>query len=273
MIGEVLGNYKLVAQLGSGSMGVVYLAEHQRIARRVAIKVLAPELVQSPQVLQRFLNEARATSLIRHPGIVDVFDCDVDAEGRAFMVMELLEGQTLGARLRQVGSVPWAAACLIAAQVADAFAAVHDRGIIHRDLKPENVFLVGDSVKVLDFGVARLLAADASNRLTSRGMVIGTPEYMSPEQCGAAEEIDHRADIYALGCILFEMLSGKPPFAASGIQELLTAHRFLPPPSLAATAPDVPGWLGALVARMLSKEPSQRPASMHEVSKSLRAQQ
>src|SRR6185503_16071871 len=128
MIGETLGNYKLVAKLGSGSMGVVFLAEHQRIARQVAIKLLPPELCQSPQVLQRFFNEARATSLIRHPGIVDVFDCDVDAEGRAFMVMELLEGETLGARLRQLGRLPWAAACLIAGQVADAFAAVHDRG-------------------------------------------------------------------------------------------------------------------------------------------------
>ena len=282
MIGEVLGNYRLTAELGSGSMGVVYLAEHQRIARQVAIKLLAPELVRDPQAVQRFFTEARATSLIRHSGIVDVFDCDVDASGRAFMVMEHLAGQTLAERLRRAEQLPWVSACAIARQVADALGAAHDRGIVHRDLKPENVFLVADSnrptaddvtVKVLDFGVAKLLAVDPSARLTSRGMLVGTPEYMSPEQCDGSEAVDHRADIYALGCILFEMVTGKPPFAATTVQEFVTAHRFIAAPALAAAAPDVPAWLGALLARMLSKQPDQRPASMHEVSKALRGQE
>ncbi len=280
MTAETLGNYKLVAKLGSGSMGVVFLAEHQRIARRVAIKLLSPELIREPQVLQRFFNEARATSLIRHPGIVDIFDCDVDPSGRAYMVMEYLEGQTLGGRLRETGSLPWPAACVIAEQVADALGAAHGKAIVHRDLKPDNIFLVGDpeaataraTVKVLDFGVAKLLAVDAQ-RLTMRGMVIGTPEYMSPEQSGGSEAVDHRADIYALGCILFEMLSGKPPFAASSVQELLIAHRFRSAPSLAAAVPNAPGWLTKLLARMLAKEPAERPASMHEVAKALRDQE
>jgi len=274
MIGDAFGNYRIVAQLGSGSMGVVFLAEHQRLERRVAIKLLAPELVRDQHALQRFFNEARATSRIRHPGIVDVFDCDVDAAGRAYMVMEHLEGETLAGRLRRAGRLHWPAACLIARRVADALGAVHDMGIVHRDLKPENLFLVASgrdptaAVKVLDFGVAKLLTADAVARLTTRGMLVGTPEYMSPEQC-AGNEVDHRADVYALGCILFEMLAGEPPFVTSSIRELVTAHRFRPAPSASASGADVPPWLDDLLVRMLAKEPDLRPASMHEISKAL----
>src|SRR5262249_19927020 len=150
------------------------------------------------------------------------------------------DGETLADRLRRTESIPCATACEIARHVAEAIGAAHDRGIVHRDLKPENVFLVRDpaapdavaSVKVLDFGIAKLLAADASARLTMRGMVLGTPEYMAPEQCGGSDEIDERADIYALGCILFEMLSGEPPFVAAAVQELMVAHMFQPVPSI-----------------------------------------
>jgi serine/threonine-protein kinase len=274
MIGDLFGNYRIVAQIGSGSMGVVFLAEHQRIARRVAIKLLAPELVRDQHALQRFFAEARATSLIRHPGIVDVFDCDVDPTGRAYMVMEHLEGETLAERLRRAGKLHWSSACLIARRVADALAAAHDKGIVHRDLKPDNVFLAGNGrdpsagTKVLDFGVAKLLTAGAVARLTVRGMILGTPEYMSPEQCAGAE-VDHRADIYALGCILFEMLASQPPFVTSTVRELALAHRFLPAPAVAASGADVPEWLDDLVARMLAKEAGQRPASMHDVTKAL----
>jgi len=276
MIGETLANYKLVAKLGSGSMGVVFLAEHQRIARQVAIKLLPPELCGSPQVLQRFFNEARATSLIRHPGIVDVYDCDVDPTGRAYIVMEHLEGETLADRLRRMDALPWGEACAIAAQVADALGAAHGQRIVHRDLKPDNVFLVGESppvVKVLDFGIAKLQAGDAPQGLTMRGMLLGTPEYMSPEQCGGSSDVDHRADIYALGCILFEMLAGTPPFLAETIQGLVTAHQFRPAPSLAGAAPDAPPWLRELLARMLAKRPGERPASMHDVARALRTQE
>ena len=275
MIGDALGNYRLVAQLGSGSTGVVFLAEHQRIARRVAIKLLAPEFIRDQRALQRFFNEARATSLTRHPGIVDVFDCDVDATGRAYIVMEHLEGETLTERLRRAGKLHWSAACLIARRVADALAAVHDKGIVHRDLKPENLFLVGNgrdptaAVKVLDFGVAKLMTADAVARLTMRGMLLGTPEYMSPEQCAGAEVVDHRADIYALGCILFEMLTGQLPFVTSSVRELVFAHRFRPAPSAVASCSALPDWLEHLLTRMLAKEPDHRPGSMHEVSKAL----
>ena len=274
MIGDALGNYRLVAQIGSGSMGIVFLAEHQRIARRVAIKLLAPELVRDQKALQRFFNEARATSLIRHPGIVDVFDCDVDATGRAYIVLEHLEGETLAGRLLRAGKLHWSAAAFIARRVADALGAAHEKGIVHRDLKPENIFLLGvgrdphAAVKVLDFGVAKLLAADPVVRLTTRGTLVGTPEYMSPEQC-AGTDVDHRADVYALGCILFEMLTGQPPFVTSTLRELALAHRFLAPPSAAAICPDLPEWLGDLLGQMLAKEPDRRPRSMHEVSKAL----
>jgi len=274
MIGDAFGNYRIVAQLGSGSMGVVFLAEHQHLERRVAIKLLAPELVRDQHALQRFFSEARATSRIRHPGIVDIFDCAVDPAGRAYMVMEHLEGETLAERLRRAGTLQWPAACLIARRVADALGAVHDKGIVHRDLKPENIFLVGAgrdpaaAVKVLDFGVAKLLTADAVARLTMRGMLVGTPEYMSPEQC-AGTDVDHRADVYALGCILFEMLTGQPPFVTSSVRELVVAHRFHPAPSAMATSADVPEWLDALLGQMLAKEPHRRPALMREVSKAL----
>jgi serine/threonine-protein kinase len=277
MIGELLGNYRIVAKLGSGSMGVVFLGEHQRLVRRAAIKLLAPHLVRNQHVLQRFFNEALATSVIRHPGIVDVFDCDVDANGRAYMVMEHLEGETLADRLQQEGRLHWRQACLIVRQAAEALGAVHDKGIVHRDLKPENLFLLLDPrdatavvVKVLDFGVARLLAQDPASRLTMRGVLLGTPEYMCPEQCAGAE-VDHRADVYALGCILFEMLGGLPPFVAETVQELISAHQYFPVPPLRDPVEAIPTWLAELLARMLAKEPGERPASMHEVVKVMRA--
>jgi serine/threonine-protein kinase len=278
MIGEALGSYTITAKLGSGTMGVVFRGEHARIARTAAIKILAPELVPNASAVQRCFTEARATSLIRHPGIVDVFDCDVDDTGRAYNVMEHLEGETLTDRLRRTDRFPWLVACEIARQVAAAIAAAHDRGIIHRHLKPDNVFLLRDpadsdrigAVEVLDFGIAKLLAADVSARLTMRGMVLGTPEYMAPKQCGGrSDEIDARADIYALGCILFEMLSSEPPFVVEAIPELMLAHTFHPVPSIGERIDWLPGWLTGLVTDMLAKQRDDRPASMHSVAAAL----
>jgi serine/threonine-protein kinase len=276
MIGEAVGNYTITAPLGSGTMGVVFRAEHVRIARTAAIKVLNPELARNTEALQRFFTEARATSLIRHRGIVDVFDCGVDATGRPYIVMEHLVGETLADRLRRTPCLPWTAACGIARQVADAIAAAHDNGIVHRDLKPDNVFLVRDpadpesasAVKVLDFGIAKLLAADAA-KLTMRGMVLGTPEYMAPEQCGGEEEVDARADIYALGCILFEMLTGEPPFIAESVPELFAAHMFRAAPSIGERVEGLPAWLADLVMGLLAKERGDRPASMRDVARAL----
>jgi serine/threonine protein kinase len=271
MIGERFGSFKAVARLGEGGVGEVFLAEHQHIQRRVAIKVLMRELTQDPDTVRRFFIEARATSLIRHPGIIEIFDCDVHRNGRAYIVMEFLEGETVGKRIDRDGNLSWSYACHLAHLVADAIGAAHEKGIVHRDLKPENVFLLSGQrsppveLKVLDFGLAKLLGGDsAGGKATLAGSVIGSPTYMSPEQCNGGP-VDHRSDVYSLGCMLFEMIAGNPPFGGSRMRDLLTAHRFQAPPPLAAFAPEVPTWLARLVARMLSKAPVDRPQSMREI--------
>jgi len=279
MIGERFGSFKAVARLGEGGVGEVFLAEHQHIQRRVAIKVLMRELTQDPDTVRRFFTEARATSLIRHPSIVEVFDCDVHPNGRAYIIMEFLEGETVGRRLEREGSMSWSHACHLVHLVADAIGAAHDKGIVHRDLKPENVFLVSGQrtplpsapagLKVLDFGLAKLLGGDtAGGRATAAGSVIGSPTYMSPEQCSGGQ-IDFRSDVYSLGCMLFEMIVGDPPFGGARMRDLLAAHRFQSPPLLASFVPGVPPWLDRLVARMLAKDPAERPQTMREIVKVL----
>src|SRR5581483_2323747 len=253
MIGETFGNYEVLASIGKGGMGEVFLAQHGRIARRAAIKVLSPGLTSDADVVKRFLTEARATSLIRHPGIVEVFDCGVDARGRAYIVMEYLEGETLAGYLARARRLPWPLACAIGRQVADAVGAAHGSGIIHRDLKPENVFLwaggpggpaPGVAVKVLDFGIAKLLSLDArAERITRDGVLLGTPRYTSPEQYFGAAEVDQRTDVYSLGCILFEMICGAPPFVVERLQALMAAHMFEPPPAASGIVPAIPAWL------------------------------
>jgi serine/threonine protein kinase len=282
MIGATLGSYKIVSALGKGAMGEVFLAEHQHIARRAAIKVLIPQLTESYEVVHRFFVEARAMSMIQHPGIVEVFDCAVHTNGRAYIVMEYLEGETLAAALLREERLPWQRASAIAREIAEALGAAHDQGIAHRDLKPENVFLRldpdapgGASVKVLDFGVAKLLAAESLEGIRTRnGTLLGTPAYMSPEQCAGSGKIDHRVDVYALGCLLFEMLTGRPPFCVRGeepkqLHELALAHLHAPAPSPRAEAPDVPRWLDSLVQHLLAKHPDDRPGSMRAVAAAL----
>jgi serine/threonine-protein kinase len=252
-------------------MGEVYLAEHQRIERRAAIKVLAPELTHDAETVRRFFIEARAMSLVHHPGIVEVYDCDVHRNGRAYMVMEYLEGDTLEDHLARCGALPWRSACRIAGLVADAIATAHAKGVIHRDLKPGNVLLLSDAdwrpadVKVLDFGLAKLLGGDAAGApATVGGLILGTPEYMSPEQCSGAR-VDQRADVYSLGCMLFEMVAGVPPFEAESVRDLLAAQKFRKPPSLAGLATHAPAWLDDVVTQMLHKDPDHRPQAMVEV--------
>jgi eukaryotic-like serine/threonine-protein kinase len=272
MLGERFGSFKAISLLGSGSMGEVFLAQHQRIERRAAIKVLLPERTRDAETVRRLFVEARATSLIRHPGIVEIYDCDVHRNGRAYIVMEYLEGETLGRLLDRIGSLSWPQACRTARRVAAAIGAAHDKGIVHRDLKPENVMLLAAAggappateLKVLDFGLAKLAASVVGGVGTARGSVLGSPAYMSPEQC-RGEPVDHRSDVYSLGCVLFEMAAGTPPFSAGRVRELLAAHKTQRPPSLSAVVPHAPGWLAELVAGMLAKKPEERPQSMHEV--------
>jgi serine/threonine protein kinase len=273
MLGERFGSFKAVSRLGQGSMGEVFLAEHQRIARRAAIKVLMPERTRDADTVRRLFIEARATSMIRHPGIVEIYDCDVHRNGRAYIVMEYLEGETLAKRLEHVGALPWQVVGRIARRVAEAISAAHHVGIVHRDVKPDNVFLLSITdrpsvaeVKVLDFGLAKLLAGSlVGGAGTMAGSLVGSPTYMSPEQC-QGEIVDRRCDIYSLGCVMFEAIAGRPPFIDSRVRDVLAAHVFRTPPALGALAPQVPAWLSRLVARMLAKDPDGRPSSMDEVA-------
>jgi serine/threonine protein kinase len=278
MIGETLGSYVIEQPLGAGGMGQVFLGVHRRIGRRVAIKLLLPQYSSSPGLLSRFFTEARATSLIDHPGIVQILDCDVHSSGRAYIIMEYLHGESLRGALGRVGrfanDLPTVAN--VVAQVAEAVGAAHEKGIVHRDLKPDNIFLLASNdrvpVKVLDFGVAKLLGAEMElSTATRTGSLLGTPLYMSPEQCRSAGAVDHRSDIYSLGCIAFEMVCGRPPFEGRGVTDLLIAHASHTPPTPGSLGVEVPEPLERLIMQMLAKEPDDRPQTMGEVASSLRA--
>ena len=225
------GRYKIESKLGEGGMGVVYAARHVIIDKRVAMKVLKREAQHDETAAQRFITEARATSRIGHANIVDITDFGQMLDGSAYFVMEFLEGRTLG-QLIADAPVPPGRAIRIAAQMARGLQAAHKVGIIHRDLKPDNVFLLErdglhDVVKIVDFGIAKVQSQLGPQRLTAAGMVLGTPEYMSPEQA-TGKETDHRVDEYALGCILYEMLTGEVPFRGTNSAATLTKHVFEP---------------------------------------------
>ncbi len=268
MTGETLGNWRLGSKLGEGGMGVVYAAEHVLIGQRAAVKLLLPELSQEPEVVARFFNEARAVSMIRHPGLIQIYDFGHHASGSAFIVMELLQGDSVRTRLERQGPLPPALAAAIVWQVASALEATHQQGIVHRDLKPDNLFLVPDSeapiglrVKVLDFGIAKLGGGQQVSVKTKTGTVIGTPAYMSPEQCRNAAKVDGAADIYSLGCIYFELLTGRPPFDGEGLGEVLGAHIYAAPPQLASRVAGISPALEHRVQAMLAKTASARPTA------------
>jgi putative nucleotidyltransferase with HDIG domain len=272
-IGLVLGSYRLVTELGQGGMGTVYYAEHVSIGRRAAVKVLDAEVAREPELVQRFFDEARAANQIRHPGIVEVYDVGT-LDGLHFLVMELLEGETLGARLERVKKLDVEEAIRVIAQAADALSAAHDRGIVHRDLKPENLFLAhgasGERVKVLDFGIAKLTGKDDLKR-TRTGIVMGTPMYMSPEQCMGEKSLDARSDVYSLGVVAFEALTGRTPFTGDGVGKLIVAHTHEPPPMPSSIEPSVPMGVEEIVLKALAKRPSERFATMRELRRSLDA--
>jgi serine/threonine protein kinase len=273
LIGQRFGNYRAISLLGEGGMGAVYLAEHPDIGRKVAVKVLRSEFSRDVQLLGRFLNEARAANAIRHPNIIEILDSGITAEGISYLVMELLEGESLAARLRRLGSLPLPNALEFAYQTASAVGAAHRKGIVHRDLKPDNLFVVPDEndparerIKVLDFGIAKLQVHAMGDSVKTRtGTLMGTPVYMSPEQAMGTKEVDHRSDIYSLGVIIFEMICGKPPFFSEGFGELVHLHMNVAPPSPRTFVPSLPGAVEALIFKMLAKRPDDRYPSMQAV--------
>lgn len=268
---ERIGPYRIVRQLGKGGMGRVYEAVNEHIQRRAAIKVLHEQFAENPQVVQRFLNEARAVNIVKHRCLVDIYEFGQLESGAAYIIMEYLDGLTLHERLWHAGGkLSVELALRYGRQIALALAAAHAKGIIHRDLKPANIMLVEDPetgekdwIKVLDFGLARVRepGAGEEGRLTQSGMLMGTPAYMSPEQIRSARSAIDKSDVYSLGVLLFEMLSGQKPFVAGSDAETMFLHLSQPVPSLKALIGGLAPGLYTLVERMLAKNPDDRPTA------------
>ncbi|MDQ3370290.1 MAG: serine/threonine protein kinase, partial [Myxococcota bacterium] len=273
MIGSTVGSYRIVSRLGIGGMGAVYRAEHTLIGRIAAVKVLHPELTSNRDVVGRFFNEAKATTTIKHPGIVEVFDFGYMPDGQAFIVMEFLDGEPLSSRMRARGRMPEGEAALMMRDVCGALAAAHAKGVVHRDLKPDNIFILpdpeqGERTKILDFGIAKLTDLGLAGSTTKTGSVMGTPTYMSPEQCRGTGTVDHRADLYSIGCMLYELVAGRPPFINDGAGELIGSHLFVepePPSRHVAISQE----LEALIMSLLSKRPEQRVQTARELAQRL----
>ncbi len=276
----LLDRYRLVKKLGEGGMGTVYLAEHVTIKKRCAIKLLNPEYAHKADLVERFLQEARAASMIAHENVVEITDYGAAPNGSVFFVMEMLNGEDLGETIKREAPIPWSRVSPMAMQICRALAAAHDKGIVHRDMKPENCFRIErsgnpDFIKVLDFGIAKVTSEDPDGtgaRLTSTGMIFGTPTYMSPEQA-QGQTVDHRSDIYAVGVILYELITGRPPFYADNFMGILTKHMFDAPhaPSEVAPMAGISPEVEALVLKALQKDRELRYQSMQEFMAAMRA--
>jgi len=250
------GHYTIERELGRGGMAIVYLALDVRHDRRVALKVLRPE-VAAALGADRFLREIRIAAGLQHPNILPVHDSG-DADGLLYYVMPYVEGESLRARLSREGALPLADALAIATETADALGHAHTHDVVHRDVKPENILLSGGHALVADFGIARAISAAGRDQLTATGIAIGTPTYMSPEQASAQRTLDGRTDIYALGCVLYEMLAGAPPFSGPSVQAVLARHALDPIPPLGSVRPGLPPRLESAVRRALAKTPADR---------------
>ncbi len=273
LIGQTLnGRYRVVSRIGEGGMSAVYRADHLLLGRPVALKVLNAEMAGHREAMLRFEREALVSGKIQHPNVVSASDSGRLADGSLYLVLELVEGRSLRDLSKSEGKLPAPRALAIAAQIADALDAAHGAGVVHRDLKPSNVMLLtregtSEFVKVLDFGLARQQGATVSGEaLTRAGRIFGTPQYMAPEQA-RGDQVDERADLYALGVILYELCAGRPPFDASDLLVLLMQHIRESPPAL----PDhVPEPVARFILALLQKDPGRRPKSARRVSKALR---
>jgi serine/threonine-protein kinase len=267
----VADRYRVIRRLGEGGMGAVYLAEHVVIEKKIALKVLAIELARRQDLVARFLQEARSASRIGHENVIDISDFGQSAEGYVYIAMEYLEGQDLGQVVRAEGALAWARVRDILVQICRALRAAHDKGIVHRDMKPENIFLIQregrpEFVKILDFGIAKVMGVDASGpRLTRTGMIFGTPEYMAPEQA-EGKEADHRVDVYAVGCIAYHLMTGQTPFLAENFMAMLTKHLMEDPVPPSVRRPDlaITPEMDALVGKALEKDRDRRYQNMAE---------
>jgi serine/threonine-protein kinase len=267
--GTEFGSYRVLRKLGEGGMGAVFEAIHTSIGRHAAVKILHREHSVREDFVQRFFNEARAVNVIDHPALVQIWDFGQTADGTAYMVMEFLRGESLGKRIKRDGTLPIAEALDITRQIASALSAVHERGIVHRDLKPDNIMLVPNAdgsgrllPKLLDFGIAKLMEGKQPGDVQTRtDAVLGTPAYMSPEQCRGANRVDGRADVYSLGVMLYEMLGGRRPFVAEGSGAVFGMHMYEEPMPLRERAPHIPEGVAALVHRLLVKDRNLRPTA------------
>jgi len=275
LLGKKIGNYVVVRLLGAGGMGEVYLAEHPQIGRKVAIKVLAAHLLTTAQLATRFLDEARAVARIDHPNVIDLYDFGTLEDGRPYYMMEVLKGQELRAVIETRRKLTAQELWPYLEQICAGLQAAHDSGVVHRDLKPENVFILDRqplTLKLLDFGIAKLLEVEQGSGLTSSGMVMGTPLFIAPEQAlGQPERISPRTDLYSLGVILYWMLAGQPPFSHDANAILLAMHIRDAPPPLRELEPSIPPPIAALVEHCLAKEPEGRPASAAELARTFAA--
>ncbi len=275
-----LGRYRILEPIGSGGMAMVYRGEHILLRHQVAIKVLHPHYLSDHAMRRRFLHEARIIASLRHPGVVEVFDVGTAGDGRVYVTMELLRGEPLSARLRR-GPLPERTAMFFGRQLASALAAAHDHGVVHRDLKPDNVFLVeddevrgGERAKILDFGIAKRVTYIRSGdrgEPTKTGVLLGTPLYMAPEQCVEASDIDGRADLYALGIVLYQMVAGAPPFAGSGTEEIIAQQMYVEPPPACDVVAGLSPRFSAVIRRCMAKDRDQRHASAEELARDLSA--
>lgn len=279
LLGQVISDrYRIIKKLGEGGMGAVYLAEHVFIEKKVALKVLAPELARRQDLAIRFLQEARAASSIGQENIIDISDFGQTPDGTVFFAMEVLDGKDLGVTISEGGPLPWSRAKRIVLQICKALRAAHARGVVHRDMKPENIFILDkegrlDFVKVLDFGIAKVQSMDANApKLTRTGMIFGTPEYMAPEQA-EGKEADHRVDIYAVGCVIYHVMTGTTPFTADSFMAMLTKHLLEEPIAPGKRYPElnIPKELDAVVLRALEKDRDRRWRDMDELMGALAA--
>lgn len=277
LVGQILADrYRVVRLVGEGGMGQVYEAQHVNINKRFALKLLRPEIVSNAEAVARFRQEAWASSSIGHENIIEIEDFATLPSGAVYLAMEFLDGQPLSERMREETPIGFGEALDVMLQVASGLSAAHDKSIVHRDMKPENVFLAQKYgrplVKILDFGIAKVSGAEGNKSLTRTGTIFGTPHYMSPEQA-LGKPLDHRADIYSVGVIMYELFTGKVPFEAESFMGILTKHITTQPTPPTQVAPErnIAPAIEAVILRALAKEPEERYQSMAELAGELAA--